>query len=299
MGPIACHHSRRGTRGFTLIELLVVISVIGVLMALLLPAVQQAREAARRTQCRNNLHQLALALLNYEQSHRIFPPGEIHGDHPGAWAKHCDWDGAIGIWENLILPYMDQAPSYNLLNFTVWPQYLDVGNIEVLLRPVPGTQCPSNPFDQYTNNWNGFPLNKARTLHYFAVAGSNEFSTIPHPDGTLTYGHCNANDGIFWNDSATTVSRVSDGLSQTAMLSEVWGQSDTGDSRGMHLHAFVYFDWTPNSSRATPWISSSFHPGGAHIALADGSVRFVGNSINLQIMKGLSTVSGREVLGDY
>lgn len=104
--------SRRSAmrRGFTLIELLVVIAIIAVLIALLLPAVQQAREAARRTQCKNNLKQIGLALHNYHDAHDCFPPGQIRG-----WNGSFD-SGNGFAWGALILPFMDQANLYNLLN---------------------------------------------------------------------------------------------------------------------------------------------------------------------------------------
>src|SRR5687768_6758541 len=117
-------------RAFTLVELLVVIAIIAILIGLLLPAVQSAREAARRMQCGNNVKQLGLAILVYESSHKVFPPGEIHGTSANAgysasWgsANHCEWDGQIGIWNNLIFPFMDQTAAYNLLDFKARKQY--------------------------------------------------------------------------------------------------------------------------------------------------------------------------------
>jgi prepilin-type N-terminal cleavage/methylation domain-containing protein/prepilin-type processing-associated H-X9-DG protein len=292
----------RGSRGFTLIELLVVIAVISILVSLLLPAVQNAREAARRTQCRNNLHQLALAMTNYAETHQSYPPGEVHGVDPRGWGPHCWWDGAIGCWENLILDQLERPDVHDLLNFEVRPQYLDAGNIQALHIEIPVTHCPSNPLNGLTNPWENNPLNECQALHYYAVAGSNEFSQQTFPGSIETYGHCNANDGMFFNDSSTRTSQVRDGLSNTAMLCEVWGQADIGnppEGRGMALHAEVYFDWTPNSNRLDPWKANSFHPGGVHVAMADGSVRFVGNSINLATMKALATIGGREVLGEF
>src|SRR5690348_18426173 len=105
----------RARRGFTLIELLVVIAIIAVLIALLLPAVQQAREAARRTQCRNNLKQIGLALHNYSSSHTVFPfgKGPSYSGVPvyARWSQHA-----------MILPYLDQGPLYNTLNFNSAPE---------------------------------------------------------------------------------------------------------------------------------------------------------------------------------
>ncbi|MBM4076801.1 MAG: DUF1559 domain-containing protein, partial [Planctomycetes bacterium] len=106
---------RKPNRGFTLIELLVVIAIIAVLISLLLPAVQQAREAARRTQCRNNLKQIGLALHNYHDSFTAIPPGWI-----GVTANVPDIEGTNGFsWAVFLLPSMDQGNLYNRINFNL------------------------------------------------------------------------------------------------------------------------------------------------------------------------------------
>src|SRR3954447_15007821 len=107
----------RSRRGFTLIELLVVIAIIGVLIALLLPAVQAAREAARRAQCTNNLKQIALAMHNYHDTVGSFPPGGISGGDPNGW-----WSGGWWPWTVFILPAMEQGTLYNAINFSAHNQ---------------------------------------------------------------------------------------------------------------------------------------------------------------------------------
>ncbi|MFG0295400.1 MAG: DUF1559 domain-containing protein, partial [Maioricimonas sp. JB045] len=111
-----CHTSRR--RGFTLIELLVVIAIIAILVALLLPAVQQAREAARRSQCKNNLKQIGLALHNYHDTHGSFPPGYI-ARYVSATDPASAETGPGFAWGTMILPFLDQSPTYNQLNFSL------------------------------------------------------------------------------------------------------------------------------------------------------------------------------------
>lgn len=307
----------RRSRGFTLVELLVVIAIIGILIALLLPAVQAAREAARRAHCSNNLKQIGLGLLNYESTHRVLPPGEIHG---GTWMpgyrdpydyQHCDWEGAVGMWCNLIFPFIEHQAAHDMLDFEIIPQYSAPDNMDVMKMAFPIYLCPSDPYDGLTTDWGGSGRN-ARIMHYYAVHGSDEGTRNTHADqkpGLDWYGHCNRHDGIFYNDSHTTLADIRDGTSNTAMICEVWGREYEGhrtlagdprgaeSSRGMNLHTAVYFDYTPNSYHLNPWHAASFHPGGVNVLFADGSVHLISETIDLPTWKAFATVAGREVIG--
>ena len=300
-------------RGFTLVELLVVIAILALLMSLLLPAVQGVRESARRVQCGNNVRQASIAIQSYASQQGAFPTGEDHGvnTEPGYQASlyglsHCSWDGQIGAWCNLILPQFDMPSLFDQINFDIRPQHNAVSNRTVMQTPIPTFLCPSDPYRGLTTNWGAGGANsRAFTMHYFGVAGSLEDSRVAHADGTRTdYGHCNANDGMFFNDSYVTPAHVRDGLSNTALLCEVWGRSYADhvtptprpagfwfeSSRGMNLHAVVYFDWTPNSNRTNPWKANSFHPGGVQVAFGDGAVRFVGDSVSPAVFSAISTI---------
>lgn len=288
--------------GFTLIELLVVIAIIAILMALLLPAVQQAREAARRTQCRNNLKNVGLAMHNYLDQFHVFPPGEVHGTEVPA-KPHCDWEAAIGCWGTAVMPQLEQANLFQTIDFSVRPQYAATGNIAAMRTKLPVYQCPSDPFDGIYRGWNGNPLNATRAMHYFAVAGSAELSSLVWDGHSVPDPHCRPNNGMFHNDSSVSVRDIADGLSNTAMICEVWGRFENSgsppDGRGINLHALSYLDHAPNSDRSQPWYPNSFHTGGVQLAMADGSVRFVSNSIHIPILKAVATIRGGEVVPDF
>ena len=290
------HTARRCSRnGFTLVELLVVIAIIGILIALLLPAVQAARETARRNQCSNDFKQIMLATLAYHDVHQKFPPGEIHGkDAKGGLGAHCYWDGAMGMWMNLIMPFAELQNDYDAIDFEVRPQYTPENNI-ILHKHFSIFLCPSDTYTGLTSQWGA---GKARICHKYAVAGSIENSLVPHPDGTIHYSHCNYHDGMFFNDSETAIRNVKDGLSNTVAYCEVWGRKEIGpsDSRGMNLHTAVYLDWTPNATQSNPWKPNSFHPGGVNTVFADGSVHFIGDSIETETWKAMATIKGGEAL---
>jgi len=303
------------------VELLVVIAILGLLMALLLPAVQGVRETARRTQCGNNMRQAALAIIASAGQQGAFPTGEDHGllSEPGYQSSrysisHCSWDGQLGAWCNLILPGLEMQAVYDLIDFEIRPQYNSANNRAAMQTPIPTLLCPSDPYRGLTTNWGaGGANNRAFIMNYYGVAGSLENSRVAHADGTLTdYGHCNANDGMFFNDSFVTPAHVTDGLSNTAMLCEVWGRSyvdhvtpavrppgfGVESSRGMNLHAVVYLDWTPNSNRTNPWKANSFHLGGLQVAFGDGAVRFVSDAVSPATFKSIATIAGpNEVVG--
>ena len=201
----------RRSRGFTLIELLVVIAIIGVLVALLLPAVQSAREAARRINCVSNLKQIGLAMHNYHDAVGCFPPGRLRG--------FIDYNGRCFSAYAQLLPYFDQTPLYNAINFNLNPENnpsstaageagAQQENTTAINTQINMLQCPSDPGPPGGTCLGGkathtYPLNTGTT---FAVSTRNPFG-MP-----VT--------GVFYENSAVGVQGITDGSSQTAAVSE-------------------------------------------------------------------------------
>ncbi len=190
----------RARRGFTLIELLVVIAIIAVLISLLLPAVQSAREAARRAQCANHLKQIGLGLHNYASAHNAFPPGRINSHLAGngnTWGAYAQ-----------MLPQLELTPVYNAFNFSLSPD-LDLANTTGAAIFVAVFLCPSDPsppeYAQANYGMHNYPLNVG-----------NQYSVVPNPIAPLS-GQPN---GIFYENSAVKISAVTDGLSNTVAISE-------------------------------------------------------------------------------
>jgi prepilin-type N-terminal cleavage/methylation domain-containing protein/prepilin-type processing-associated H-X9-DG protein len=342
---------RARRRGFTLIELLVVIAIIAVLISLLLPAVQSAREAARRAQCTNNLKQMGLAMHNYHQGVGSFPMGNaIAYSDPGV---QTTW-GTFSA-HSMMLPYLEQTPLYNSCNFSwaVWYgmnyTYPHPINSTVWYTKVNSFLCPSdnqagrdhlNSYfgsfgtgtDPWSSNTNGVfaPENTAYSIADITDGTSN---TICHVEALV--GDYNSLRGkwrqyvsgvpggtvdgtMFVRDARTIMPKVVQYAQacMQAIYTTPGSNSNKGlawatGSPGLTLTSIIFppnsndypmssCRWDCSSGCGTDFghihISSSNHPGGVNMLLADGSVRFVKSSISQNVWMSLGTRDGSEVV---
>ncbi len=296
---------RRFRSGFTLIELLVVIAIIAVLIALLLPAVQQAREAARRSQCINNLKQLGLALHTYHDSMNAFPPGWI-----GVQGGIPNMQGPSGFaWGSHILPYIDQTPLYNQVNFNV--SCTDPNNAVARQAVISVFRCPTDPS---TSTW-GIPeegnpttiLATLPTANYVGSFGTQGFEDIcenpPFPAAQCT------SDGMFFHNSSTRMRDVVDGTSNTVFLGEHrtntaldWHSTWVGvvpNGEEAIARVLAVSDHTPNHPALHIDDFSSWHTGGVHLLFGDGRVRFITQNIDTNVFKAMASRMGGEIMGDF
>jgi prepilin-type N-terminal cleavage/methylation domain-containing protein/prepilin-type processing-associated H-X9-DG protein len=213
-------------RAFTLIELLVVIAIIGVLVGLLLPAVQKVRESANRMSCSNNLKQIGLALHSYHGAFNRFPPGYIDGNTNSSLTPDNDVGPGWG-WASFLLPYIEEGNVYNQINFNVG---VAVGsNIAISQQSLKVHQCPSDglqdPFPVYDSTFTN-PIATVAHGNYVACngwiecfngAGGNPGAT--GNDG-LQGGAGSAGVGFFWRNSRTRIADVTDGMSNTICIGE-------------------------------------------------------------------------------
>ena len=323
---------RTGSRGFTLIELLVVIAIIAVLVALLLPAVQQAREAARKTQCRNNNKQIGLALHNYADAMKMFPPVSVlpFGSTFEPWSGHAR-----------LLPYIDGAALSKLIDWAASPEF--TGSPVAARTRVPIYMCPSEPNDR---------ARQTPTLTHYPVNYSFNEGTwfiFDPPTG-------NVGNGAFHPNRGFRAADITDGLSNTLAAAEnkayqpnLWDANNPatlGIAPPANPAALVtYFGGTFDSNGHTEWVegdvhetgittlftpntrvpyavggitydidftsvrdgesttlptyaaitSRSYHVGSVTVLMLDGAVRGVGNSIDLKIWRGVGTRNGKEV----
>ncbi|MFV1966545.1 MAG: DUF1559 domain-containing protein [Pirellulaceae bacterium] len=341
--------SVRRHKAFTLVELLVVIAIIGILVALLLPAVQAAREAARRMQCSNNLKQIGLGLQNYHDTYKTFP-----------FAWMVDLSRGLGnlnaqVWGVRILPFLEQQPlkdqyddRFPAVNeFAAIPAVAQ--NLQVIQTVVPVYLCPSTPGDGPSRTYDadlnsyGFPLTwTAAPSDYCASTGvRGDFATLAYAnyaggggggrEGVLQYnGSDLGNPAVNISDSSR-IATIRDGTSNTIVIGERVG-GDTiylkgrraapggmpwdlfklvngggwGDIlNGEHWFSGSLYDGTPGPDGGPCPINCtnrrsagyySFHPGGAQFALADGSVRFISETVDAFTFAGLTTRSKGETV---
>ncbi|MEO6811989.1 MAG: DUF1559 domain-containing protein [Isosphaeraceae bacterium] len=216
---------------FTLIELLVVIAIIGVLIALLLPAVQAAREAARRSQCINNLKQIGVALHNYHEALNVFPPGRINSHIAGlgnCWGAYAQ-----------LLPYLDQGPTFNAFNFNLSPDG-DLANTTASTVFIASFLCPSD--SQPARVQANF------AMHNYLLSVGTSYSVVQAPAAPLQ----GTPDGIFFENAALGAAAITDGLSSTVAISESI-RSDPGRGATDPLNGFVI---TGNNNTSGPPIIS-------------------------------------------
>jgi prepilin-type N-terminal cleavage/methylation domain-containing protein/prepilin-type processing-associated H-X9-DG protein len=313
-------------RGFTLIELLVVIAIIGVLLALLLPAVQSAREASRRAQCTNHLKQIALAMHQYHDTYAVLPPGK----------KGCCW----GTWLVYVLPHLEQSALFNAWNscginapgvpegYDLDLRYFGVANRTVTSTRLEVYLCPSDQTNApITAAMNG--VTYACTSQNYAANFGNTIVIQTDFQGVRFAGapfvDIGSPVGDYDRPGRPTVgfNAFLDGLSNTTLLSEVivgqgqdlrgfswWGDAATFEAYltpnssfpDVVFSAFYCINQAPNppcvaATTALPevYAARSRHSGGVNVAMADGSVRLMKDSIDVRLWRGLSTIAGAEV----
>ncbi|MFO0901864.1 MAG: DUF1559 domain-containing protein [Pirellulales bacterium] len=318
------HRLRRHRAGFTLVELLVVIAIIGILVALLLPAVQAAREAARRMQCSNNLKQLALAVHNYHDTYNSFPY---------AYQQNVSLHARL-------LPYMEQSNVAALITYDL--PWNDPANAVALNTKVAAFVCPSDV--------NRLPTNLGATNNYYGNIGTTILYRAPSTNPSNSNYGFPPHNGAFSDGLAVRFADILDGTSNTALFSEKnrgdgsngisspesdtyqpgtypatadqamadclavntadlskQGYSNVGAPWIQPYHSTsVYYHTLPPNTRSCMYppgriatTAGSRHPGGVELAMCDGSVRFISKTINLQTWRALGSRDLSDVPGDF
>lgn len=311
--------------GFTLVELLVVIAIIGVLIALLLPAVQQAREAARRMTCSNHEKQLGLALHNYHDTHLVFPPGVFAA---GLNSGMSTFPRNMS-WMPVILPFLEQAPLHDQLSAYMKTRASSDFPTTLMDTPIDTLSCPSDPNRGQTGEVHN-PSNQDPPPDYDDGFHGNYL--LCHGTEEITTTTDNAASGMFYYLSKTNFSSLTDGTSNTVMAAEILlvpsNVSGKRDWRGRYYraeHLSSIFstllppnttasdkcrtcEGSPTSPSYAPCTQStdtqviyarSQHPGGVMTLMGDASVQFVPETIDTITWNRLGTRSGGEVTGDF
>jgi prepilin-type N-terminal cleavage/methylation domain-containing protein len=286
---------RRGRRGFTLVELLVVITIIGILIALLLPAVQAAREAARRLSCANNLTQFGVALSNYESAYGVLPPGTVDKQGP----VHNVAQGYQMSWITQILPYLEEATTYSHIDFSVGAY--DKKNAPVRALTMSIFVCPS-----FGSPVHFAPDGTMKAVGFSGYAGCHNDVEAPIDAD---------NHGVLFLNSHVSQRDVTDGTSNTIYVGEkLIGNDDLGwmsgtratlRNAGEKLNAEadeISAGRTQTQPGARPVNDlhvggfSSAHVGGCNFLFGDGDVRYVGQQMELSVLQQLANRADGKLL---
>ena len=356
--PVVSSFARKRRAGFTLVELLVVIAIIGILVALLLPAVQAAREASRRSQCSNNIRQLSTACHTYLSAHNDLPPSENpwYWDNDGQCGySTCTLSGQEGesickdgngtSWIVKLLPHLEQQPLYDRLSqYAFDGRFADGGGLnqmtdparsiieEAIATPLATLRCPSdiseNRLISDQAGWGDGQLFEGppqEVTNYKGVVGNSVLGSAfswagrsDIADAKNYHGFRECNNGLFWRadyfQKSERFKTITDGTSRTFMLAEslpdfdqhaswsfangTWGTCAVPPN---HLISLAGNETALLTLRAQHQESSGFrslHPGGLNLCMADGSVHFITEQIDIWAYRKLSTRNGEEIVAE-
>ncbi len=300
-------------QGFTLVELLVVIAIIGMLVALLIPAVQAARGAARRSACSNNLKQVGLAILNFESAAGKYPPGQTWTALPGRE------DRGDYSWMALVLPYMEEQAIYDKFNFKLPFQHQ--ANRLPSAAVIPAYLCPSTSrrdkqrdAEELIRDWNGQIGVTLGCTDYLGIAGPSSIRKNPatleryrRQQGILIGTKGLENESRLLESPPVKVTSVTDGTSHTVMVTECTGrgtEKEDEDPSGSWVsgkNITHVNDGVNRSGAKSSWndeLIFAEHAGGANGAFADGSVRFLNTSTSKDIILSQCSRNGGEILNE-